>query len=136
MGKCHIVLIEDNPLDVYLVELALNENNVPCEMTIFENGEAAVHALVPSAGEVQNTFVPDAILLDLNTPKSDGFEVLIALKGSPRLSRVPIAILTSSQASTDKQRAELQNVRFIRKPSELANFLDTVGKAVSEMVHR
>jgi len=50
------------------------------------------------------------------------------------LSHVPIAILTSSPASSDKHRTALQSVRFIQKPSQLADFLSTVGQAVREML--
>jgi CheY-like chemotaxis protein len=75
------------------------------------------------------------ILLDLNTPRSDGFQVLIKLKQTPRLADVPIAILTSSQATSDKHRAALQNVRYIQKPSHLQDFLATVGQAVKDMLH-
>jgi CheY-like chemotaxis protein len=87
------------------------------------------------APEEANAFVPDAILLDLNTPRCDGFQVLIALKQFPRLSQVPLAILTSSQASSDRHRAALENVRFIQKPAHLEEYLTTVGLAVREMLH-
>ena len=96
------------------------------------NGTEALRALsTPEA----TSFVPDAILLDLNTPRSDGFQVLIQLTQSPRLSQVPIAIITSSKAGSDKHRAALQSVRFIQKPTHLEEFLATVGRAVKEMLH-
>ena len=79
--------------------------------------------------------MPDVIILDLNTPKSDGFEVLIRLRGSPHLSNVRIAILTSSQAASGKARsARMGAIRYIQKPSQLDEFLSTVGAAVREMV--
>ena len=131
MNPTRIVLVEDNPGDVLLFEMALKENGIPCELTLFDNGTEALRALnAPEA----TAFVPDAILLDLNTPRSDGFHVLIQIMQSPRLSQVPIAILTSSKASSDKNRAALQSVRFIQKPSHLQDFLATVGGAVREML--
>ena len=133
MKPVQIVLIEDNPGDVFLFEMALKENGIPCQLTWFDNGAEAL--LVLCAPEEANAFVPDAILLDLNTPRSDGFQVLIKLKQFPRLSQVPLAILTSSQASSDRHRAVLQNVRFIQKPAHLEEFLATVGLAVKEMLH-
>jgi two-component system, chemotaxis family, response regulator Rcp1 len=133
MNPAHIVLIEDNPGDILLVEMALKENNIPYQLTQFDNGLEALRVLCESA--TADTLIPDAILLDLNTPRSDGFHVLIKLRQSTRLSHVPIAILTSSQASSDKHRAVLQGVRYIQKPSQLADFLTTVGKAVKEMLH-
>jgi CheY-like chemotaxis protein len=133
MKPVQIVLIEDNPGDVFLFEMALKENAIPCQLTRYDNGAEAL--LVLCAPEAANAFVPDAILLDLNTPRSDGFEVLNQLKQFPRLSQVPVAVLTSSQASSDRHRAALQNVRFIQKPAHLAEFLATVGLAVREMLH-
>ena len=131
MDKARIVLIEDNLGDVLLFEMALKECGIDFELTHFDNGTEALRALsAPDA----IAFVPDAILLDLNTPRSDGFQVLIQLTQSPRLSHVPTAILTSSKASSDKHRAFLQNTRYIQKPSQLAEFLATVGQAVREML--
>lgn len=133
MSPAHIVLIEDNPGDVTLVEMALQEHDIPCRITQFDNGVEALRALCES--ETADALVPDMILLDLNTPRSDGFHVLIRLTQTTRLSQVPIAILTSSQASSDKHRAALQGVRYIQKPSQLTDFLTTVGQAVKEMLH-
>jgi CheY-like chemotaxis protein len=132
MKPVQIVLIEDNPGDVFLFEMALKENGIPYQLTRYDNGAEAL--LVLCAPEAANALLPDAILLDLNTPRSDGFEVLIKLRQSPRLSRVPLAVLTSSQASSDRHRASLQNVRFIQKPAHLEEFLATVGMAVREML--
>jgi two-component system, chemotaxis family, response regulator Rcp1 len=134
MKAAQIVLIEDNPADVYLVELALKESGVICEMTKFTSGEEALRALCPAEGTETSALVPDAILLDLNTPKSDGFEVLIKMKLSPRLAHVPMAIITSSQATSDKHRTVLQGTRYIEKPAQLEEFLNTVGQAVKEML--
>ena len=133
MKLAQIVLVEDNPADVYLVELALMENDIPYSLTRFETGEEAVRVLCRD-GRPSDTIVPDVILLDLNTPKSDGFEVLLKLKQTPRLSKVPMAVISSSRAASDKHRTALQRTRYIEKPSQLADFLDTVGQAVKEML--
>src|SRR5713226_9636446 len=133
MKAAQIVLIEDNPGDVLLVELALKESGVTYEMTQFKSGQEALSALCPPEGTETSAFVPDAILLDLNTPKSDGFQVLIKLKQSPRLARVPMAVITSSQAPGDKHRTALQGTRYIQKPAQLKEFLATVGQAIKEI---
>jgi CheY-like chemotaxis protein len=132
MNPAQIVLIEDNPADVFLFELALKENGIRYELTRFTNGEEAVRVLCgpgTSAGSH-----PDAILLDLNTPGSDGFQVLMKLKQFPCFADVPIAIITSSQATSDKHRSHLQGTRYIEKPSQLEEFLATMGQAVKEML--
>ena len=74
--KTEIALIEDNPGDVFLLEMALQANQVPYHLTRFEIGEDALGALCTPEGVPGHDFHTDAILLDLNTPKSDGFEVL------------------------------------------------------------
>src|SRR5882724_4330958 len=105
MNPAHIVLIEDNSADVLMIELALKENGIPYELTRYASGEDAVRSLCdPDAAA---TPIPDAILLDLNTPRSDGFQVLIKFKKSPRFANVPIAIITSSRATSDKHRSQL-----------------------------
>src|SRR6266566_5419993 len=133
MNPVHIVLIEDNPADVLLIEMALKEKGIPCQLTRFATGEEAVRVLCGSEGA--DILRPDAILLDLNTPRSDGFQVLIKLKQFPRFADVPIALLTSSQATSDKHRSRLQGTRYIEKPSQLEEFLATIGQAVKEMLH-
>jgi CheY-like chemotaxis protein len=135
MNAAQIVLIEDNSADVLLVEMALKENGIPYEMTRFKNGQEALASLCAPERTATNALHPDAILLDLNTPKSDGFEVLGKLRQNPHLADVPIAIITSSQARSDKHRTGLMGgVRYIEKPSQLEEFLSTVGRAVKEML--
>ena len=134
MSTSRIVLIEDNPADVLLVEKALEANGVVCEMRQFDSGREALKVLCPPEG-MAPIFVPDAILLDLNTPNSDGFYTLIRLKNTPHLADVPVAILTSSQARRDKARSDaLGAVRYIQKPSGLDEFLSTVGGAIKEVL--
>ena len=135
MNTAKIVLIEDNSADVFLVEMALKESDISYELTRFNNGEEAVRSLCVEEGTSPEVFQPDAILLDLNTPKSDGFAVLGKLRQTPRLAQVPIAVITSSQAKSDKHRIALMgHTRYIEKPSQLDEFLTTVGHAVKEML--
>jgi len=136
MKASQIVLIEDNSADVLLVELALKENGIPYELKRFKNGQEAVDSLCSVGPLAKDAFHPDAILVDLNTPRSDGFEVLGKLIQNPYLSGVPIAVITSSQARSDRHRTSLMGVvRYIEKPSQLEEFLSTVGRAVKEMLH-
>jgi CheY-like chemotaxis protein len=131
----HIVLIEDNPSDIYLVNLALEEIGLVCEMTNFKSGADALLALCPEVGAPNQPLVPDLILLDLNTPSSDGFEVLDRIRGNPVLSDVPVAIFTSSASPDDKHRAALGGATtYIKKPTQLKAFLDSVGNAVKDLL--
>ena len=69
-NPARIVVVDDNPADVYLIEEALRHNNIGFEMTRFEDGEKAMLALCeyPSGG---SKFIPDLILLDLNMPRAE-----------------------------------------------------------------
>jgi CheY-like chemotaxis protein len=82
MKSGQIVLIEDNPADLLLVRKALEENGIEHALLRFESGADAIRVLcAETKGEV---FVPDAILLDLNTPRTDGFEISHRLREFPR----------------------------------------------------
>ncbi|MGH7962634.1 MAG: response regulator [Candidatus Binatia bacterium] len=127
-----LVLVEDNPADVYLIKKALEENHIACEVTCFEDGEDALAAL---SAEGEGALLPDVILMDLNTPRSEGIEVLKALRQAPRLVNVPIGILTSSESPVDQQRTALLGVtHYIRKPPTLDDFLREVGQGVKELL--
>ena len=93
MKPAKVVLIEDNPGDVLLMEMALEENGVACEIIRFRDGEEALRSLCATDGSAADGLRPDIILLDLNTPKTDGFAVLKQLKETPHLAGVPVASL-------------------------------------------
>jgi CheY-like chemotaxis protein len=85
MKPAEIVVIEDNQADVFLIKLALEEYAIPYVLTWFRNGLEAVLTLCVPSG-LANAPCPDVILLDLNTPRSDGFEILAKLQQTPRLA--------------------------------------------------
>jgi CheY-like chemotaxis protein len=131
----HIVLIDDSPSDVYLTKLALEESGLQFEMTTFQSGADALRALCPSGGAINDPLIPDLILLDLNTPCSDGFEVLGTIRGNPRLSHVPVAIITSSASAADQHRAALGGATtYIKKPTQLKAFIESVSGAVKRLL--
>ena len=125
-----IVLVEDNPADVLLIKKALQEKGIECALTCFEDGEKELKNL-SQAGRLS----PDLILLDLNLPGVDGVEVLRKICTIPRLLKVPVVILTSSESPSDMQRTErIGAARYIRKPSGVEDFFREVGCAVEELL--
>jgi CheY-like chemotaxis protein len=121
-----ILLIEDNPGDVELVHEALQSGRVLNRISVTTDGEAAL-AFLNRASGFENAPRPDLILLDLNIPKKDGFEVLKEVKNHSDVSRVPVVILTSSQAERDILKSyNLRANCFISKPVDVDEFLDTV----------
>ena len=121
-----ILLIEDNPGDVELVHEALQHGKVLNRISVATDGEAALDFLNHARG-FENAPRPDLILLDLNIPKKDGFEVLKEIKDHASVSNVPVVILTSSQADRDVVKSyNLGANCFISKPVDVDEFLAVV----------
>jgi CheY-like chemotaxis protein len=121
-----ILLVEDNPGDVELVHEALRSGKVLNRISVATDGEAAL-AFLNRAPGFEDAPRPDLILLDLNIPKQDGFEVLRAIKDNPSVCRVPVVILTSSQAERDILKSyNLHANCFISKPVDVDEFLAVV----------
>ncbi|HEV2856155.1 MAG TPA: response regulator [Thermoanaerobaculia bacterium] len=121
-----ILLVEDNPGDVRLTREALKEGKIKNNLHVVEDGAAALEFLErrrPHAGAP----VPDLILLDLNLPRMNGVEVLAEVKRSERLRRIPVVILTTSEAEEDILRSyELHANCYVTKPVGLEQFLRVV----------
>ena len=121
-----ILLIEDNPGDVELVHEALQSGKVVNRISVATDGEEALDFLKQVPG-FENAPRPDLILLDLNIPKKNGFEVLSEIKDHPSVSSVPVVILTSSEAERDVVKSyNLHANCFISKPVDVDEFLAVV----------
>jgi len=132
LKTARIMVVEDNPADVLLVKKALQEKGIKYDLACFEDGDKALKAL-----SRQESKAPDLILLDLNLPTTEGIAVLLQIRNMPRLSGVPVLILTSSESSSDMRRTErLGATRYIKKPLMLEDFLSEVGRGVEEMLLR
>jgi CheY-like chemotaxis protein len=129
-APARIVLVEDDPNDVYLVERTLQETGLKYELTRYADGDSALQALDNDTG-----LRPDLVLLDLNLPRVDGISVLKAIRQRPRLVGIPVGILTSSASRADRHRVELIGAdRYIPKPVLLDEFMREVGGAIRELL--
>jgi CheY-like chemotaxis protein len=120
-----ILLAEDRPDDVVLIERALCVAKVVNPLIVVPDGEATIAYLdgVGKYADRQSFPLPDILLLDLKMPKMDGFEVLQAIKGRPHLGHIRIIVLTSSEDIFDVNKAyELGASSFLVKPLEFENF--------------
>src|SRR5262249_21247731 len=128
-----IVLIEDNPADVYLFRQALQNAGLNFELTLIQDGEAAL-AFAQSHPNYSAIGTPDLLVLDLNLPKIGGLEILEVVRRNPNLAHVPVAVMTSSAASQDHERcSDLGVNRYIVKPLELEEFLK-IGEIVKTLL--
>jgi CheY-like chemotaxis protein len=119
----HILLVEDNAADVYLVRQALEEHGIDHKLTVTADGEAALR-LIERAEKSAEVPRPTLILLDLNLPRQDGLTVLKRVRESPHCIGARVVVLTSSDAKNDRQRAADLGATFFRKPFELEEFLE------------
>jgi len=121
-----ILLVEDNAGDARLTLEALKEFKVSNQVNIVRDGVEAL-AYLRCQGEFAGASRPDIILLDLNLPRMDGRQVLAEIKDDPDLKRIPVVVLTTSQAEQDILRAyDLHANCFITKPADLEQFLAVV----------
>jgi chemotaxis family two-component system response regulator Rcp1 len=121
-----ILLVEDNPGDVRLTIEALKEGKVLNTLSVAMDGVEALSFLYRE-GEYANAPRPDLILLDLNLPKKDGREVLAEIKSDENLRRIPVVVLTTSQAEQDIIKSyDLHANCFITKPVDLEQFISVL----------
>ena len=128
MRKTHskpieILLVEDNPGDVRLTKESLYDARIHNNMIVASDGLEAM-ACLRREGEYADANRPDLILLDLNLPRMNGFEVLNAIKEDPHLKRIPVVVLTTSQAEQDIIQSYNQYANaYVTKPVDLEQFV-------------
>lgn len=131
--KAHILVVEDNPGDVDLLRMALETAEVDCTLTIIEDGGDAI-AFLLGQETYQNAPVPDLAILDLNVPKSDGLEILEAMRAAPRSAHVVVAVLSSSSSPRERARIDACGVAlYLTKPSDLDEYL-RIGSRLKELL--
>lgn len=117
-----ILLVEDSPGDIRLTRETLRDAKVANRLHVVTDGEAAMGFLRKQAPH-DDAPVPDLVLLDLNLPRKDGLEVLAEMKSDAVLRRIPVVVLTTSQAEQDVVRSyNLHANCFVSKPVDLDQF--------------
>ncbi len=116
-----ILLVEDNPGDVFLIEKALRPLNLPLKTA--DDGYKAIQ-LIDTIDADQASPAPAIMLLDVNLPRGSGHDVLRRVRCSPRCGKMPVVIVTSSdwpEEKSDLFRAGATH--YFRKPMEFARFM-------------
>lgn len=121
-----ILLVEDDPGDVLITREAFAENKVRNELSVVSDGEAAM-AFLRREGGFADAPRPDLVLLDLNLPRKAGHEVLAEIKSDADLQRIPVVVLTTSDAEEDILRSyDLHANAYVTKPVDFDRFLNVV----------
>lgn len=119
-----ILHVEDNPGDARLAKIAMKKAGYSHNVHQASTGQEALDYLQKKA-EFADAKDPDLILLDLNLPGIDGWEVLEEIKQDKALRRIPIVVFTSSSAVVDIERSyDLHANSYITKPSDIAAYVE------------
>ncbi len=124
----NILLIEDNPGDVRLTQEAFKEGSINIKLDVVMDGVEAIKFLKKEPPYLDVT-TPDLILLDLNLPKKDGREVLQEIKTDQNFKRIPVVVLTTSNAQQDILKSYNLHVNcYVNKPVDFDKFFDIIQK--------
>jgi CheY-like chemotaxis protein len=127
-----IFMAEDNPADVYMLDLALKESGITFQLEVAYTGKEALAFLEREKESSKPTL--DLILLDLNLPQHDGTDILRYVRQEPNLSSVPTVLFTSADSPKDRLTAIREGAdRFIRKPSQLRDYM-AIGTTLRNML--
>jgi len=129
MDDAIILLVEDNADDEALTLRALKKNNIKNEVIVARDGSEALDYLFGEGTHAARgtPLMPQVILLDLNLPKLNGFEVLRRMRSDERTKLLPVVILTSSDEEQDRINGYgLGANSYVRKPVEFGAFIEAV----------
>ena len=131
MDKINVLLVEDDPDDVELLEAAFNDNQIPFQLHVISQGDKVISYINDCE------ILPDVIVLDLNLPKMHGREILRSIKSYDRFKIVPVVILTTSSTRHDCDYCmEAGAENYLVKPGTMAAYgkiVETIaGIAIAE----
>ncbi len=121
-----VLLVEDDPGDVLMTREAFKDNKLANRLSVVPDGIDAM-AFLRKEDQYAGSPTPDLVLLDLNLPRMDGREVLAAMKSDPELRRIPVVVLTTSEAEEDVLRSySLHANAYVTKPVDFHRFIEVV----------
>jgi two-component system, response regulator len=125
MNPANILLVEDDPNDVELIQLALDRFNFVNEIRVAQDGEQALHYLLGQDGQPPLDPLPKLVLLDLKLPKVSGIRVLEIVRAQPRTQDIIVVVMTSSAEDQDLQDCYRLGVNsYIVKPLDFQQFVE------------
>ena len=124
MKQVNVLIVEDNPGDVLLLQEAMAETGFACRVSVARDGIEAIEYLRQSR-LAQHSDRPELIVLDLNLPRMNGRDVLAFIKTDQELAGIPVLILTSSRADRDiVQLYGLPQDAYLIKPASFTGYLE------------
>ena len=124
--RFELLVVDDEPGDVELIRLAIRDGRFLCQTTVARDGIEAM-AVLRKEGPHSQATTPDLVLLDLNMPRMNGREVLKAIKADPKLSRIPVVVLTTSKVEADIFASyDSGAAGFVTKPVDLEQLFTAI----------
>ncbi len=118
-----IIVVEDNPVDMYLIRWVLKAHELSYDLQVIENGDHAME-YVNQLSHEERRRSPTIMLLDLNLPQRDGREILQRVKSIPQGSDVRVVVVTSSNNPTDRRETLAMGAdAYFTKPYHLNEFM-------------
>ena len=125
-----VLLVEDNPADIYLIRAAIKEQSPELHLTVIPNGYDAL-AFLRKDAPFTGAPSPALILLDLNLPKLDGHQVLTELRRLPAYQATPVVIFSAARKDLEEQHClQLGANAYVQKPSDFDSFFAAVPAIV------
>jgi DNA-binding response OmpR family regulator len=130
--KARVLVIEDNPGDVFLIRRALTKHSINADLTELPDGRMALQFIKKIDDDAAP--VPDVVLVDLNLPRATGTLILAKLKESRRSASTRVIVMTSSDSPLDQEAAlNLGADAYFPKPNDLESYL-RLGEVVRKML--
>jgi len=121
-----LLLVEDNEDDIVIIQEAFADARLVNVLNTVPDGEEAL-AYLRREGRYKDAHRPGLVLLDINMPKKNGFEVLETMKAHPQLRSLPVIMLTTSDREEDIVRSYADGASsYIRKPVDLGRFNEVI----------
>ncbi len=125
--QIEVLYIEDDPEDVLFTRKAISESRAPINLSVVADGDEATDYLLAGENHADRT-KPDVILLDINLPNRNGFEILGLIRQEEDLRSIPVVVFTSSTSDVDKVKSYgLQADYHVPKPIGLSGYIDIVN---------
>lgn len=123
-----ILLIEDNEWDIKITLRTFNNARMKNNVSVLRDGQEALDYFKGQEQKGPGSPMPDIVILDINLPKVDGFDVLKYIKCNERLKHIPVVVLTCSHDNRDILKSyRLGANSYIAKPvdqTDFENFID------------
>ncbi len=133
MGTGTILLVEDDLDDVFLVKRAFQEADIANPLAVVHDGLEALEYLNAEGrySRLEPSLMPILVLLDLDMPVMNGFDLLAQLRRHSRFAKLPVVVLTNSSLSPDVPRAyRLGANSFITKPADIEHLKTSLKEAI------